>query len=210
MRMDRDFRHERHEMVTKQIVNKGVSDIAVVSAMRLVPRHLFVPDDRKAMAYSDVTLPLEDGLSIAEPYVVAMALQSAQISSTSKLLEIGLGSGYLATVASRIAKEVYVVAKDERQSEKLEAILSSLHYSNIFIKAGDENLGWLEEAPFHAIIAIGNAKVSEEVIIQLCQAQLHANGKLILLAGEGLFRQLLCLTKKNDGSFDRQLIDLVP
>jgi protein-L-isoaspartate(D-aspartate) O-methyltransferase len=147
-----DFKTMRERMVETQIKTRGVKDDRVLAAMLKVERHLFVPKDLQTSAYSDQPLPIGEGQTISQPYIVALMTELLELKGDEKVLEVGTGSGYQAAILAELAKEVYTIEIVEKLAFSSEKILLELGYRNIKVKGGDGYLGWPEAAPFDAII----------------------------------------------------------
>jgi len=189
-------------MIEEQIVARGVSDPAVLDAMRNVERHLFVAKSLQAIAYSDEPLPIGYGQTISQPYIVAYMTEALGLKKTDKVLEIGTGSGYQAAILAEIVKEVYSIDVVEPLVDAAEKRLTSLGYVNIKLKAGDGYKGWPDAAPFDAvIITAAPPEIPEEVIDQL-----KVGGRMIVPVG--VLIQELCLITKTKSGHDK--MSLIP
>jgi protein-L-isoaspartate(D-aspartate) O-methyltransferase len=174
-----DFRKLRAEMVDRYIVHRGVRAPLVLEAMRNVPRESFLPQELREFAYDDMPLPLAEGQTISQPYIVAMMTEALDLQGGEKVLEIGTGSGYAAAVLAEIAKDVYTVERIAQLAEKSAALLASLGYRNAHVLHGDGTLGWPDHAPYDAIIvAAGGPQVPESL-----KAQLKVGGRLVIPVG---------------------------
>jgi protein-L-isoaspartate(D-aspartate) O-methyltransferase len=174
-----DFEKGRAEMVDRYIAHRGVRSALVLAAMRSVPRERFLPEDLREFAYEDAPLPIAEGQTISQPYIVAMMTEALELAGGEKVLEIGTGSGYAAAVLSRIAKEVYTVERIGQLAEKSAALLGRLGYDNIHVLHGDGTRGWPDHAPYDAIIvAAGGPQVPESL-----KAQLKIGGRLVIPVG---------------------------
>lgn len=149
---ERDFQAMRQKMVETQIKSRGIKDERVLSAMLKVERHRFVPKAYEAQAYSDQPLPIGEGQTISQPYIVALMTELLELKGEERVLEVGTGSGYQAAILSELAKEVYTIEIIETLASSARTLLSELGYQNIQVKAGDGYLGWPEHAPFDAIM----------------------------------------------------------
>lgn len=149
---ERDFQAMRQKMVETQIKSRGIKDERVLSAMLKVERHRFVPKAYEAQAYSDQPLPIGEGQTISQPYIVALMTELLELKGEERVLEVGTGSGYQAAILSELAKEVYTIEIIETLASSARTLLSELGYQNILVKAGDGYLGWPEHAPFDAIM----------------------------------------------------------
>ena len=174
-----DFEKRRAQMVERHIAHRGVRSALVLAAMRRVPRERFLPEDLKEFAYEDAPLPIAEGQTISQPYIVAMMTEALELTGGERVLEIGTGSGYAAAVLSGIAKDVYTVERIGQLAEKSAATLASLGFSNVHVLHGDGTLGWPDHAPYDAIIvAAGGPQVPESL-----KAQLKVGGRLVIPVG---------------------------
>jgi len=158
----------REIMVSSQIEMRGVTNPAVLAAMRKVERNKLVPDDLQPVAYADNPLPIGHGQTISQPYIVAYMTELLNPDPTKRILEIGTGSGYQAAVLAEIVKEVYTIEIIPALAERAKANLETMGYRNIHFRTGDGGLGWPEEAPFDGIIVTAAAGViPEQLMMQL-------------------------------------------
>jgi protein-L-isoaspartate(D-aspartate) O-methyltransferase len=169
----------RQAMVERDIRARGVRDPRVLEAFRLVPRELFVPSDLADVAYEDCALPIAEGQTISQPYIVAVMVQAARIGPQSRVLEIGTGSGYGAAVLSRVAGEVWTVERFGSLATRAAARLSDLGYSNVHVLSGDGQLGWPEAQPYDAIIVTAGAPDVPSALL----SQLALGGHLVMPIG---------------------------
>lgn len=192
-------------MVEEQIAARGVRQPAVLEAMRMVPRHLFVPPELRNEAYGDFPLPIGEGQTISQPYIVGLMTQSLGLGHGEKVLEIGTGSGYQAAVLSRLAGAVFSVEINENLARRAADTLKDLGFANVRVKSGDGFFGWPEEAPFDAIIVTCAVdRVPPRLLEQLAEG-----GRLILPLGESQsFQTLTLVTKKNGKPVVREIIDV--
>jgi protein-L-isoaspartate(D-aspartate) O-methyltransferase len=182
-----------------------VSDPLVLAAMDAVPREEFVPGDLRAAAHDDRALPIGSGQTISQPAVVAYMTGQLRLSPTSRVLEIGTGSGYQAAVLAEITRNVYSVERIAGLARTAAARLARLGYDSVQVREGNGALGWPEEAPFDAIIVTAAATAIPPALL----AQLGPDGRLILPLGEPDGPQVLVLLERNPaGEFDRR--DLWP
>jgi protein-L-isoaspartate(D-aspartate) O-methyltransferase len=186
---------QRLKMVQEQIAGRGVKDRAVLEAMRKIPRHLFVDESMKGRAYGDHPVPIGEGQTISQPYVVAWMTEALNLKASDRVLEIGTGSGYQAAVLAEIVKEVYTIEIRKGIKEKATQLLDELGYKNIKTKYADGYFGWEEYGPFDAIIITASANHIPPPLIR----QLREGGRLIIPLGSTLyFQTLTLLTKNND------------
>lgn len=217
-----DFLAARREMVEVQIKGRGVSDARVLDAMFKVERHKFVPDIVKQLSYSDRPLPIGEGQTISQPYIVALMselIAGENISGETKLqrsaprarkklkiLEIGTGSGYQAAVLAEMSHEVYTVEIVESLGRRAEELLKTLGYKNIYVKIGDGYKGWAENAPFDRIIV---TCAPDEAPSALLEQLNPAGGRMIIPVGPAGDTQKLVLIKRDGQNYIRDLITYV-
>ena len=197
---------EREQMVAQQIEGRGLSDPAVLAAMRQVPREAFVAEQYRAFAYDDGPLPLIEGQTISQPYVVALMIESLRISSGARVLEIGTGSGYAAAILSRIAGQVYSVERLKGLVDLARSNLRSLGYDNVHVLHGDGTLGWPEHAPYDGmIVAAGGPKVP-----QALKEQLVIGGRLVIPVGaEQRAQRLVRVTRDGEDHYSLETLSHV-
>ena len=180
-------------MAREQIEARDIRGDAVLAAMRTVPRHEFVPAARRDEAYEDHAVPLAEGQTVSQPYIVALMTEMARVPPGGKVLEIGTGSGYQAAVLAEIAADVYSIEVRPAIAAEARAVLDRLHYDNVHLRCGDGGLGWPEEAPYDAIIltAAPSVEIPPALIEQLADgARLVApvgrsDQRLIVLERQG-------------------------
>lgn len=193
-----NFENERQQMVDHQLVPMGIKDTAVLDAMRTVPRELFVAPGDEDLAYMDGPLPIGQGQTISQPYIVALMAELLQLTPEKTVLEVGTGSGYAAAVLSLIASEVYTVERHAALAKQAESRFQSLGYDNIHVKIGDGTLGWGTFAPYDAILLSAAARQVPETL----KAQLSIGGVMVLPLGIGRTEQwLVKLTKMETDTY---------
>jgi len=190
--MKDDFETQRERMVETQIKARGVADGKVLEAMGKVPRHLFVPENMRSYAYGDEPLPIGEGQTISQPYIVAYMTEVLELRGEDRVLEVGTGSGYQTAVLATLAKEVYTVEIVSALSLRAQEILKRLGYSNIFFKIGDGTSGWKEYAPYDAIIVTA----APASVPQALEDQLTINGKMIIPVGYEFQELVLVIREK--------------
>ena len=196
-----NFEEKRKQMLEVQIVARGVKDPRVIEAMLKVPRHLFVPETLKSVAYEDTPLPIGYGQTISQPYIVAFMTEALSLKEEDRVLEIGTGSGYQAAILAEIVKEVYTIEIVPPLAEEARKRLEELGYRNCFVKCGDGYLGWEEKSPFDAIIVTAAPKEIPQKLI----AELKIDGRMVVPVG-AFFQELYLITKTKDGIEKKALI----
>ncbi len=185
----------RKRMVERQLAARDITDPDVLDAMSKVPRHMFVrPSDRR-LAYNDYPLPIEEGQTISQPYIVALMTQHLKVKKGDRVLEVGTGSGYQAAVLSQLVDQVFSVEIKENLAKRSSQILKDLNYNNVNIKVGDGYLGWKDHAPFDAIIVTCAANHIPPLLIE----QLKEGGRMVIPLERTSNYQTLTLVKKKDG-----------
>lgn len=198
----RDFKAMREQMVESQIKARGIKDPRVLSAMLKVERHLFVPKEYQSLAYNDQPLPIGEGQTISQPYIVALMTELLELKGEEKVLEVGTGSGYQAAILAELAKEVYTIEIIETLANSAKKLLTELGYKNIFVKTGDGYLGWPEASPFDAIIVT----CAPDHIPKPLLDQLKEGGRLVIPVGT--YSQELKKITKHHGLFETK--DILP
>lgn len=195
------FALARNAMVDQQIRAREVTAPAVLSAMRKVPRHRFVPAQVRHLAYDDHPLPIGYEQTISQPYIVAYMTEAADISPREKVLEIGTGSGYQAAILGEVAREVYTIEIIPELAERARNTLAELGYTNVHAKAGNGYLGWPEHAPFDAILVTA----APDQVPQALVDQLAPGGKMVVPVGE-IVQNMLIIERTRKGVVTRQTI----
>jgi protein-L-isoaspartate(D-aspartate) O-methyltransferase len=193
----------REEMVSRQIEARGVRDPDVLKAMKTVPRHHFVPTKYKDNAHGDYPLPIGNGQTISQPYIVAFMTAALNVKPKDRILEIGTGSGYQAAVLAELGCEVYSIEIIRSLGKKAKEILRRLGYGNIHLKIGDGHKGWPENAPFDAVIVTCAPEKIPRPLVQ----QLKEGGRIIIPVGEsGGIQDLVLAVKKGDRLVSRSIL----
>lgn len=190
-----DYSAARELMVQRQLVARGITDRRVLAAMKLVPRHLFVDDSLRDEAYDDTPLPIGDGQTISQPYMVAVMTELLRLKGEERVLEVGTGSGYQAAILSLLCKWVYSIERLQSLSDRARALLESCGYNNVTLFVGDGTKGLPSEAPFDGIIVTAGAPRIPEVLV----AQLAIGGRLVIPVGDRFSQTLKCVTKLEEG-----------
>ena len=196
-----DFARERRRMVEAQLAGRGISDPRVLEAMGAVPREAFVSPELAAEAYADGPLPIGEGQTISQPYVVALMIEALELRGGERVLEIGAGSGYAAAVAAQIAGEVFTVERRRSLADAARRRLAELGCGNVQVLQGDGSRGWPERAPFDAVMVAAGAPAIPGVL----QEQLAVGGRLVIPVGRGrTFQELLRLTRLSETEYRRE------
>jgi len=189
-----DLTAQRNGMVEQQIAARGISDAATLAAMRMVPRHEFLPLRLRGEAYADYPLPIGHGQTISQPYVVAFMTEAIRPQPGENILEIGAGSGYQAAVLAEMGADVYTIEIVEPLAEMSRQTLQRLGYKNAHVLHGDGYRGWPEHAPFDAIIV---TCAPDKIPAPLVE-QLRNGGRMIIPVGSGMNQELVLLRKTGD------------
>jgi protein-L-isoaspartate(D-aspartate) O-methyltransferase len=200
------FRAQRERMVRTQLAERGIRDVRVLDAMRKVPRHEFVPESLRQEAYEDHPLPIGEGQTISQPYIVAAMLEHLALQAgdqtAERVLEVGTGSGYVTALLSLLCAEVYSVERHAQLAALAESTLRRLGYRNVKIKVGDGSRGWPEYAPFDAILV--SAATSE--MPPALFAQLREGGRMVVPVGPPSSQELQ-LIRKIGGESEVKLLE---
>ena len=197
---DRAFTAARQRMVEKDLKGRDIADPQVLEILGRIPRHLFVEKSLQRQAYADHPLPIGEGQTISQPYIVALMTQILRIKPGEKVLEIGTGSGYQAAVLAELTDQVFSIEIREKLTQAASKILKELGYNQVRLKSGDGYFGWEEFAPFDAIIVTCAANHIPPSLIK----QLKEGGRLILPLGSTTYFQTLTLVTKKAGQTDVQ------
>ncbi len=205
------FAAQREQMVRTQLQTRvfgrtPITDEAVLAAMRTVPRHRFVPDNRVTDAYADSPLPIGHQQTISQPYIVATMTEALALKADHRVLEIGTGSGYQAAVLAEIVAEVYTIEIVEPLGKRAARVLKDLDYKNVHTRIGDGYKGWPGKAPFDAIIVTAAPDHVPQPLID----QLKPGGRMVIPVGpEGRIQELRLITKDADGHVDERMLEAV-
>jgi len=186
-------------MVRTQLIPRGIRDKRVLAAMERVPRHLFVDASTMTNAYSDMALPIGEGQTISQPYMVAVMTELLELNGTERVLEVGTGSGYQAAVLAELSKDVFTIERIAALAERAKKKFQDLSYPNIHCRVGDGSLGWPEEAPFDRIIITAGAPEIPKPLTE----QLAEGGILVIPVGD-LYSQMLLKSRKTGDNLSRE------
>lgn len=199
-----NFQQQRKQLVERHLIPQGIKDKATLDAMRKVERHLLVPKNMQRYAYQDRPLPIGNGQTISQPFIVAFMTEAIDPKPDMKVLEIGTGSGYQAAVLAEIVDEVYTIETVEPLAEKARKRLTEMGYDNIYFRVGDGYHGWEEHAPFDAIIVTAAPEAVPPRLVE----QLKVGGKMVIPVGPTANQHLQLIEKKKDGKITTK--DLLP
>ena len=191
---------ERRLMVENQLKLRGIKNEAVLQSMLAVPRHCFVPANLQKYTYLDGPLPIGEGQTISQPYIVALMAELLEPSPGDRVLEIGTGSGYAAAVLAQMVAMVYTIERHASLAAKAQEVFQALNYGNIITRVGDGTKGWPEEAPFDGILVSAGAPAVPK---SLCN-QLKPGGRLVIPAGERQCQELVLVRRGEDGGFSEE------
>ncbi|MBF0446030.1 MAG: protein-L-isoaspartate(D-aspartate) O-methyltransferase [Magnetococcales bacterium] len=194
----------RERMVQTQLVQRGINDPRVLAVMRGVLRHLFVDEALAGRAYSDSALPIGEGQTISQPFIVARMTESLQLVGDEEVLEIGTGSGYQTAVLAGLCKKVYTIERHTKLADKARRKLRNLNIHNVIYRNGDGTLGWPEDRLFDRILVTAGAPVVPESLID----QLSIGGFLLIPEGGADCQELVRLIKQEDGSIKREILEM--
>jgi protein-L-isoaspartate(D-aspartate) O-methyltransferase len=190
-----NYDKERNRMVDEQIVARGVKDERVLAVMRKVPRHEFLPEGIRSMAYADNALPIGESQTMSQPYMVALMSELLELKGKERVLEIGTGSGYQAAILSELCEKVYTVERIKTLADKARATLDRLGYRTVAIKVYDGTYGWKEMAPFDAIMVTAGAPDVPPTLVE----QLKEGGRMAIPVGERYGQKLVIVSKTAEG-----------
>lgn len=186
---------KQQRMIERDIKGRGIKDVKVLEVMGRIPRHLFVEESDRSKAYADHPLPIGEGQTISQPYIVALMTEAVKLKSSDRVLEIGTGSGYQAAVLAEIVAEVFTIEIKKSLAESAAQRLKEMGYKNVRVKYGDGYFGWQEVAPFDAILITAAPNHIPPPLIK----QLKEGGRLIVPLGSLIYYQQLTLARKHRG-----------
>ena len=206
--MPTNYATARGRMLKEQLIHRGINDPNVLKALETVPRHLFVEDALRGQAYGDFSLPIGEGQTISQPYIVALMTQSLQLKPTDTVLEIGTGCGYQTAILSQLCAKVHTVERIKPLMIKARRNFDQLHYLNIVCKVDDGTLGWKAHAPYDAIMVTAAGPSIPEALL----AQLADPGRMVLPVGDRQGQELIVVNKsQNQTTYSSiELVRFVP
>jgi len=188
----KDIDKQKERMVCAQLQSRGIKNQEILDAMRKVPRHEFVPHNMIPYAYNDEPLPIGEGQTISQPYIVAYMTEALELKGSDRVLEIGTGSGYQTAILAEIVKEVFTVELISVLSKKAQENLEKLKYTNISFKIGDGTYGWKEHEPYDAIMVTA----APDKLPQMLEDQLKVGGRMIIPVGSAIQELVLVIRGK--------------
>jgi len=197
---------QRRDMVQHQLVERGIDDPRVLDAMRSVPRERFVPESYRELSYRDGPLPIEQGQTISQPYIVALMTQALELKETDRILEVGAGSGYAAAVLSRIGSSVHAIEYHDQLAELARQRMMALGYDNVEVRQGDGTRGWPAHAPFDAILVSAGGPDVPPTLLE----QLAVGGRMVIPVGDRTRSQeLLRVTRLDEHEYSQDSLGRV-
>jgi protein-L-isoaspartate(D-aspartate) O-methyltransferase len=190
-----DFAIPRERMVADQLVRRGIRDRRVLDAMGKVPRHRFVDEALSSRAYGDYPLPIGERQTISQPYMVALMTEALELSGHERVLEIGTGSGYQTAILAELCSKIYSVERIKSLADRAIRTLDALGYYNVLVRVGDGSLGWIQEAPFDAILVAAGAPAVPEALV----GQVGLDGRLVLPVGDAHSQVLRKAVRRENG-----------
>lgn len=203
---EKKFKGLRARMVAEQLAVRDIRDPLVLSAMEHVPRELFIEKEWREDAYVDGPVPIGEGQTISQPYIVAYMIQALHLKGREKILEIGCGSGYAAAVLSQIAHHVFTIERLGSLVKIAQSNLETARISNVTVRHGDGTVGWVEEAPFDGILVSAGAPNVPEIL----KEQLKVGGRMIIPVGQdAYYQELLCIRRSSETTYEEEYLTSV-
>jgi protein-L-isoaspartate(D-aspartate) O-methyltransferase len=199
------YAKEWDRMVVEQLAGRGIKDERVLAAMRKTPRHEFLPEGIRGMAYHDGALPLGEGQTMSQPYIVALMTELLELKGEERVLEIGTGSGYQTAILAELSGKVFTVERVKRLADNARATLDRLGYRSVAIKVYDGTYGWKDMGPFDAVMVTAGAPDVPAPLI----AQLREGGRMVIPVGERSGQTLLKIVKTPEGPVTQRSIPCV-
>ncbi len=183
-------------------LRREIEDERVLHVMEQLPRELFIPEASRHSAYEDIPLPIGEGQTISQPFIIALMTQSLQLMGTEKVLEVGTGSGYQAAILARLAHKVVTVERIPALAESAKRLLEKLGYTNVEVHAAGETLGWPDDAPYEAIIVTAAAPSVPQALLD----QLSPGGRMVIPVGSRWDQELILANRQKDKIALRYLV----
>jgi protein-L-isoaspartate(D-aspartate) O-methyltransferase len=196
-----DFTKAREKMVREQLIPRGIKDPRVLAAMAKIPRHFFMEEALWAEAYNDYPLPIGEGQTISQPYIVALMTEALELRGGERVLEIGTGSGYQTAILAELSQKVYSIERIRSLVIRARKVLDQLNYFNVMIKVFDGTHGWPEEGPFDAIMVTAASPALPQPLLN----QLASNGRLLIPVGDRYSQSLKKIIKTENGLQEEDL-----
>ena len=200
--MEQDFLEERKSMVEQQLHNRGIYDARLLAAFESIPRHLFVPEAVRLLAYDDCPHPIGYQQTISQPFIVAYMTQALELTGTERVLEVGTGSGYQAAILSCLVPEVHTVELIPALAESAAKVLAGLGIKNVSVHVGDGSQGWSDAVPYDAILVSAAAPRAPKSLLN----QLVDHGRMILPVGERGYQVLELWRRDGESFFSEELL----
>ena len=197
-----DFPKARLKMVEEQIASRGIKDDKLISAMKKIPRHLFVEEALQSQAYSDHPLPIGEKQTISQPYMVALMTEALLLTGKEKVLEIGTGSGYQTVILAELSEKVFSIERIRPLAIRARKLVYELGYFNVEIKIFDGTFGWMEESPFDGILVTAGSPDIPQPLID----QLTTGGRMVIPVGDAFVQDLFRVTKTEEGIKKEDLV----
>lgn len=192
----------RNQMVEQQLERRGISEERILNAFMNVPREAFLPTAQRPRAYEDCPLPIDEGQTISQPYIVALTADALQLKGWERVLEVGTGSGYAAAVLAYLAARVFTIERHAHLARQAERNLAAVGVDNVRVTCGDGSLGWPEHAPFGAIAVAASAPDVPRALLE----QLAVGGRLVIPVGQGNDEHLIRVTRTATAEFKRETL----
>ncbi len=192
----------RTQMIEEQLERRGIHEPRVLHAFMDVPREAFLPSTQRPFAYRDSALPIEEGQTISQPYIVALTAEALQLKGWERVLEVGTGSGYAAAILSHLAARVFTIERHPQLTEQARDHLGALGLDNVRVTCGDGTLGWPEHAPYDAIAVAASAPQVPPAL----REQLAVGGRLVIPIGKRGEENLIRVTRLGEGQFTEEVL----
>jgi protein-L-isoaspartate(D-aspartate) O-methyltransferase len=200
LRDDKGVLMSRQQMIDRHLKGRGIRDPRVLAAMARVPREAFLPPELVEFAYEDRPLPIAAGQTISQPYVVALMVEALRLGPGDRVLEIGTGSGYAAAILGELAASVTTIERHQELADAARDVLASLGYDHVHVHHGDGSIGWIDDAPYQAIVVAAGGPDLPRALLE----QLAVGGRLVMPVGPARLQQLVRVTRVGDDEYRRE------